>query len=94
MRPPPMTAMRPDPSAAWSTIWKEAPFADAVYTFCPTTPFASHPAGITLYVPAMMGTRMRGRFTISPRARAANSSSSTVSVSSMVRSSPIWASVR
>ena len=30
MRPPPMTAMRPDPSAAWSTIWNEAPLADAV----------------------------------------------------------------
>lgn len=30
MRPPPMTASSPDPSAACRMIWNEAPLADAV----------------------------------------------------------------
>jgi len=89
-----MTASNPEPSAAYRTMWNEAPLADAVYDLWPTTPRATQPAGIRLYVPASMGTRIRDRLTISPRDRAANISSRMTSVSSIVMSSLIWASVR
>jgi hypothetical protein len=89
-----MTASKPEPSAAYSTIWNEAPFTEAVYDLWPTTPRATQPAGIRLYVPASMGTRIRGRLTTSPRDRAANISSRMASVSSIVMISLICASVR
>ncbi len=48
IRPPPITASSPLPSALYSTIWNEAPFADAVYVLCPTTPRSIQPAGMRL----------------------------------------------
>ena len=33
-----MNASNPLPSAAYSVTWNEAPLADAVYVFWPTTP--------------------------------------------------------
>src|SRR3954451_1801666 len=94
IRPPPMTARSPLPSAAESTIWNDAPLADTVYIFWPTTLRSIQPAGMTLYAPPVIGTRTRGRLTISPRARARNISSSASTTSGIVSSPPISASVR